>query len=148
MNDPAYAAASFPVEESTSSRDDASLDFDAPQSDANPHLPFGDSNESLTPTQQATPSESLDLRGFAEGAQDEQDLFRDLDELFEMPNSRGKLSSENATTTPLEGELVTEGNEKSSISHAPLAHEHPAGEVEPTTYVTVPTVDVGEGLYF
>ena len=148
MNDPAYAQASFSVEKSTGSRDETSLDLDVSQSDANPHLPFGDSNESLNSMQQADPSESLDLQGFAKGLKAEQDLFRDIDELFEMPVGEGKLSSENATTTPFEGELVADVNEKSSISHASVAHEHPVGEVESAAYVTVPTVNVGEGLYF
>lgn len=144
MADPAYAQASFPVEESESSRDEQSLELDAPQADANPHLPFGESNESLNPMQQDVPSESLDLQGFAKGLKAEQDLFRDIDELFETPVGEGKLSSENTTTTPLEGDLAAKGNEKSSISHAPVE----ADEVEPAAYVTVPTVDVGEGLYF
>lgn len=145
MNDPAYAATSFPVEESTGSRDETSLELDAPQADANPHLPFGDSNESLNPMQQDAPSESLDLQGFAKGLKAEQDLFRDLDELFEMPNSQGNLSSENQTTTPLEGDLVAKADDKTSVSQTPVSHEHLN---EPETPVTVPTVDVGEGLYF
>ena len=148
MNDPAYAQASFPVEESTESRDETSLESVAPLADANPHLPFGDSNESLNSTQQTDSSESLDLQGFAKGLKAEQDLFRDIDELFEMPVGEGKLSSENTTTTPFEGEFVAKGNEKPSISHAPVFHEHSADEVEPAAYVTVPSVDVGEGLYF
>ena len=145
MADPAYAQASFPVEESTSSRDETSLDLDMPQQDANPHLPFRDSNESLSLTQQDSPSESLDLRGFAEGAQAEQDLFRDLDEFFEMPVGEGKLLSENTTTTPFEGDLVTKADEKTSVSQKPLSHEHLNN---PETPLTVPAVDVGEGLYF
>ena len=143
MNDPAYAQASFPVEEAESSRGETSLDLDAPQPDANPHLPFEDSNESVNLAQQDSPSESLDLRGFAEGAQAEQDLFRDLDELFEMPNSQGKLSSENATTTPFEGDLVVKTEEKTTGFQKPVSHEHLTD-----TPVTVPAVDVGEGLYF
>ena len=143
MNDPAYAQESFPVEEAESSRDETSLDLDAPQLDANPHLPFEDSNESLTPTPQGTPSESLDLRGFAEGAQAEQDLFRELDELFEMPVGEGKLSSENTTTTLSEGDLVAKADEKTSGFQKPVSHEHLTD-----TPVTVPAVDVGEGLYF
>lgn len=145
MNDPAYAQASFPVEESTTSRDETSLDLDAPQSDANPHLPFGDSNESLNSMQQAASSESPDLQGFAKGLKAEQDLFRDIDELFEMPVGEGKLSSENATTTPFEGELVAKADEKTSVSQMPVSHEH---LTKPETPVTVPAVDVGEGLYF
>lgn len=145
MNDPAYAQTSFPVEESTGSRDETSLDSVAPKADANPHLPFGDSNESLNSMQQTDPSESLDLQGFAKGLKAEQDLFRDIDELFEMPVGEGKLSSENTTTTPLEGELVAKGEEKSSVSQMPVSHEHLNS---PETPVTVPTVDVGEGLYF
>ena len=145
MNDPAYAQASFPVEESTGPRDETSLDLDVPQSDANPHLPFGDSTESLNSMQQVTPSESLDLQGFAKGIKAEQDLFREIDELFEMPVGEGKLSSENATTTPFEGELVAKADEKTSVSQMPVSHEH---LTKPETPVTVPTVDVGEGLYF
>lgn len=148
MTDPAYAQASFPGEESTGSRDETSPESVAPKADATPHLPFEDSNESLKPTQQSSTSESLDLQGFAKGLKAEQDLFREIDELFEMPVGEGKLSSGNRTTTPLEGELEAKWNEKSSISHAPVSHEHSADEVEPAAYVTVPTVDVGEGLYF
>ena len=146
MNDPAYAQASFPVEESTASRDETLLESVAPQSDANPHLPFGDSNESLNSMQQTDPSESLDLQGFAKGLKVEQDLFRDIDELFEMPVGEGKLSSENATTTPFEGELVAKGNEKTTGFQKPVSHEHLTQPEE--TPVMVPAVDVGEGLYF
>lgn len=145
MADPAYAQASFPVEETESPRDEQSLGLDAPQSDATAHLPFGDSNERLNPTQQAAPSESLDLQGFAKGIKAEHDVLRDLDELFEMPLDQGKFSSENTTTTPLEGDLATNGDEKTLISHAPVGHGHLH---RPETPVTVPTVDVGEGLYF
>ena len=144
MADPAYAAAAFPMQETESSSAQEALDLDVPQEDASSYLPIKDSSENLDPTQQESPSESLDLRGFAKGDENQKDLFRELEEFFDTPVGQGKLSSENPTTTASEGDLVGNNDEKSSISQVAVSHECS----EPVVPVTVPAVDVGEGLYF
>lgn len=147
MNDPAYAASAFPVQETEKSGDQAALDLDVPQQDDNSHLPFEDSNESSNLADGKTPSESPDLRGFTKGLKTEQELLKDLEELFDTPVGQAKVSSEKATTTRCDGDLVTNNEEETQIAVAQgesvAANEH----VSPIP-VTVPTVDVGEGLYF
>ena len=132
------------MQETESSSAQEALDLDVPQQDANPYLPLKDSNESSDQAQQESPSESLDLRGFAKGDENQKDLFRELEEFFDTPVGQGKLSSENPTTTASEGDLVGNNDEKSSISQVAVSHEYS----EPVVPVTVPAVDVGEGLYF
>lgn len=144
MADPAYAAAAFPMQETESSSAQEALDLDVPQEDANSHLPIKDSSESLDSTQQESPSESLDLQGFAKGDENQKDLFKELEEFFDTPVGQGKLSSENPTTTEEKGALVSNNDEKSSISQVAVSPECS----EPIVPVTVPAVDVGEGLYF
>lgn len=144
INDPAYAATAFPVQETESSSAQETLDLDVPQKDANSYLPIKDSSESLDPPQQEAPSESLDLQGFAKGDENQKDLFKELEEFFETSVGQGQLSSGTPTITASEEDLVGNSNEKSSIPQVIVSHECS----EPIVPVTVPAVDVGEGLYF
>lgn len=146
--DPAYAAAAFPAEAQASSRDEVLPELETPQTDANPHLVLGDSNESDESGSETSASESLDPRGFSKDGNEQQDLFKELEEFFDKPFSQGKISSESTTSTPTETKYETNGDEKSPISQAAFWHEGSDADPEPFTLVTVPAVDVGDGLYF
>lgn len=172
MNDPAYAAAAFPADGGAAAEEDAEsssleglnvesanlessapeagLELDVPEADANPHLPFGESNESLNPAGKEGASESLDLQGFAKDVKKEQDLLRDLDELFDTPNSQGKMASERAPSTAARQDPVGNSREETAAqagkSDAEVEDERSGNEN--AACVEVPAVDVGEGLYF
>lgn len=148
MNDPAYAAAAFPVEEQASSPAETAVELDVSQPQDESLLPKKDSNENLELPLQETFSESLVDQGFAKGDESQKDLFKELEEFFDTPFSQGKTSGENVTTTPCEGDLVTNNDEKARISQVGIEHDNSETNEEPQIPVTVPTVDVGDGLYF
>lgn len=91
INDPAYAAAAFPAEEQASSRDEVLPELEMPQTDANPHLALGGSNESDESGSVNDASESLDPRGFSKDGNEQQDLFKELEEFFDKPFSQGSF---------------------------------------------------------
>lgn len=148
MNDPAYAVAAFPTQDQDGSSTEEALELDVPQQQEESHLPLSDSNENFELPLQETPSESLDLQGFAKDGEKQKDLFQELEEYFDVPFFQGKMSSESTTTTPSEGDLVTNNDEKYRISQVGIEHDNSETNEEPQIPVTVPTVDVGDGLYF
>lgn len=148
INDPAYAVAAFPTEAQASSRDEVLPELETPQTDANLYLTLGDSNENDESGSMSDVSESFDPRGLSKDGNEQQDLFKELEEFFDKPFSQGKISSASTTSTPTETKYETNGDEKSSDSQTVLWHEGSDADPEPFTPVTVPAVDVGDGLYF
>lgn len=141
INDPAYAVAAFPAETQASSRDEVLPELETLQTDANPYLTLGDSNENDESGSMSDVSESFDPRDLSKDGNEQQDLFKELEEFFDKPFSQGKISSESTTSTPMETKYEINGDEKSSDSQTALWHEVSGAGTEPFTPVTVPAVD-------
>lgn len=156
MNDPAYAAAAFPAGAEGNSPDETASVADATPEQANSLVPFEDSNENDETGLVSGMLQSVDSESKFEAEKMQEDLFKELEEYFETPLSQGEMSDESPTSTPSEGELAANNDEKSSDFHVAVSHEHSASrsqeriaaDEEPFVPVTVPAVDVGEGLYF